>query len=143
MLHAHGVRHLLVGGWAVAHYGAPRNTKDIDIWIAVDPANFNAIIGMLKEFIGVAPSLEELEKRPLILRMGIPPNRVELITDISGVDFDACYQKRVQAVIDGEPVTLISFKHLLANKSAAGRDKDLMDVKQLKKHHSIAKRRKK
>jgi hypothetical protein len=143
LLHVHGVKHLLVGGWAVAHYGAPRNTKDIDIWVTVDPANQAAIIRMMKEFIGVAPTPEELADRPFILRMGVPPNRVELITDISGVEFDACYKKRVQGIIDGEPVTLISFQDLIDNKKASGRDKDRMDVKQLQKLRSIEKRLKK
>lgn len=143
LLHAHGVKHLLVGGWAVAHYGAPRNTKDIDIWISVELKNLAALIRMMKEFIGVAPSTHQLSKRPFILRMGVPPNRVELITNISGVTFEACYENREHATIDGEPVTLIGFQDLIINKKAAGRDIDLMDVKQLGRIRAVAKRRKK
>ena len=142
MLHAHGVRHLLIGGWAVGYHGYPRNTADIDIWIAVDTANCEAVIRMLKEFIGAAPSPEEFFKRPYVLRMGVPPNRVEIITDIAGVDFDACFEKRVDATLDGVPVTLIGLDDLLANKKAAGRDKDITDAKQLEKYHELAKRRK-
>jgi hypothetical protein len=141
LLHAHGVKHLLIGGWAVAHYGHPRNTKDIDIWIAVDPANLDAVIQMMREFIGVAPSREDFEKRPLVLRMGVPPNRVELITDISGVEFDACYKNRVESLIDGEPVTLIGFQDLLSNKRASARDQDLIDVKRLEKFKALLKRK--
>lgn len=138
LLHAHGVRYMLIGGWAVGFYGHPRNTADIDIWIAVDPKNFEAIIGMLKEFIGTAPTLDDFKKRPFQLRMGVPPNRVELITDISGVDFEQCFQHRVTGTMDGSPATLIGLEDLLKNKRAAGRDRDISDVKYLEKYHRLA-----
>jgi len=143
LLHAHGVKHLLVGGWAVGFHGYPRNTADIDIWIAVTPENCKAVTRMLKEFIGDAPSPDVFLDRRYILRMGVPPNRVEILTDIQGVEFDRCFENRVSATIDGMPVTLIGLQDLLANKRAAGRDKDLTDVRQLEKYHSLAKRKKK
>lgn len=75
--------------------------------------------------------------------MGVPPNRVEILTDIAGVDFDTCFEKRVDTRLDDVPVTLIGLDDLLANKKAAGRDKDLTDAKQLEKYHELAKRKKK
>jgi len=143
LLHAHGVRHLLIGGWAVGYHGYPRNTADIDIWIAVDQANCQAVTNMLKEFIGQAPSPADFFKRPYILRMGVPPNRVEILTDIAGVDFEHCFANRVSTTIDKVPVTLIGLTDLIANKKAAGRDKDISDAKQLQQLHKPEKRKKK
>ena len=143
LLHAHGVKHLLIGGWAVGYHGYPRNTADIDIWIRVDEANCQAVIKMLKEFIGAAPSPEDFFRRPYVLRMGVPPNRVELLTDIAGVDFDHCFENRVTGIIDGVPVTLIGLNDLLINKKAAARDKDVSDAKQLEKYHNLVRQRRK
>lgn len=75
--------------------------------------------------------------------MGVPPNRVELLTDIAGVEFRSCYKNRVSAVIEGVPVTLIGLQDLLVNKRAAARDKDISDVKTLEQYHKITKRKKK
>ncbi len=143
LLHAHGVRHLLIGGWAVGFHGFVRNTADIDIWIAVDPRNCSAVIEMLKEFIGTAPEPGEFAKRPFILRMGVVPNRVEILTDIAGVEFEACYTNRVESTLDGVPVTLIGLQDLLKNKHTAGRDKDLTDARTLEKYHRLGIKKKK
>lgn len=143
LLHAHGVRHLLIGGWAVGFHGYPRNTGDIDIWIAANGQNIVAVVEMLKEYIGAALKPEEFRKRPLVLRMGVVPNRVEILTDIAGVEFDACYANRVETTVDGVPATLIGLRDLLKNKRAAGRDKDLADVRTLEKYHQLERKKKK
>jgi hypothetical protein len=140
LLHAHGVKHLLIGGWAVGYHGYPRNTAGNDIWYAANPENAHAIVNMLRDFIGTAPTPEELLNRPLIFRMGNVPNRVELLTDIAGVDFEQCFMNRVNATLDDVPVTVIGLQDLLKNKRASGRDKDLIDAKQLEKYHRIAAR---
>jgi len=133
LLAAHKVEYLLIGGYAVGYYGYPRATADMDIWIAMNPANAERIVAAMKEF-GFA--LSELSpqlflKEWQIIRMGVPPIRIEVATTISGVDFSECYAERVTDVLDGVKVNLISLKHLKANKKACGRHQDLADIENL------------
>ncbi len=132
-LNAHKVEYLLIGGYAVNYHGYPRATADMDIWIAVHPANADRVVAALKEFGFNLPDLSpELFLRPWqIIRLGIPPVRIEIATTISGVDFDECYAERVKDTLDGVPVSLISLKHLKLNKKASGRHQDLADLEHL------------
>jgi len=133
LLNAHKVEYLLVGGYAVGYYGYPRATTDMDIWIAINPENAERVVTILKEF-GFKPaelSPELFLKEWQIIRLGVPPVRIELATTISGVDFDESYGERVVDEIDGVKVNLISLKHLKINKKAAGRLQDLADLEKL------------
>jgi hypothetical protein len=133
LLNAHKVEYLLIGGYAVAYHGYPRATADMDVWVAVHPANADKIVAALKEFGFDPPDLSsELFLRPWqITRLGVPPVRIEIATTISGVDFGACYEERVQDSIDGAPADLISLRHLKLNKKASGRHQDLADLEKL------------
>ncbi len=133
LLNEHGVEYLLIGGYAVGYYGYPRATNDLDIWIAVHPQNAERLITVLQAF-GFRTSdlftnifLNEED----IIRMGVPPMRIEIIPSISGVDFDTCYAERIVDIIDEIQVNLISLEHLKANKKASGRFKDLDDLEHL------------
>lgn len=133
LLSAHKVEYLLIGGYAVGYYGYPRATVDMDIWIAANPANADRIVSALKQFGFDSPELSPklfLEEWQII-RMGMPPVRVEIATTISGVDFGQCYAERVVDVLDGIEVNLISLKHLKASKKASGRHQDLADLENL------------
>jgi len=132
-LNAHKVEYLLIGGYAVSYHGYPRATADMDIWIAVHPANADRVVAALKEFGFDLPDLSpELFLRPWqIIRLGVPPVRIEIATTISGVDFFECYAERVQDTLDGVAVSLISLKHLKLNKKAFGRHQDLADLEHL------------
>ena len=133
LLNAHRVEYLLIGGCAVAYHGHPRATADLDVWTAVSPANADRVVAALKEFgFAVAElSAELFLKEGQIIRMGVPPVRIEIATSISGVRFDDCYAARVSEELDGVPVTLIGLAHLKLNKQAAGRHKDLNDLENL------------
>jgi len=133
LLSVHKVEYLLIGGYAVGYYGYPRATADMDIWIAMNPANSDRIVAVLKEFGFDLPELspELFLKEWQIIRLGVPPVRIELATTISGVNFGECYAQRVVAVLDGVKVSLISLKHLKANKKASGRHQDLADLENL------------
>ena len=133
LLSVHKVEYLLIGGYAVGYYGYPRATADMDIWIAMNPANSDRIVAVLKEFGFDLPELspELFLKEWQIIRLGVPPVRIELATTISGVNFGECYAKRVVDVLDGVKVRLISLKHLKANKKASGRHQDLADLENL------------
>jgi predicted nucleotidyltransferase len=133
LLNEKSVRYLLIGGYAVGFYGYPRATNDIDLWIAVAPDNAERVVAALRDFGFDTPELSTaLFLTPnRIVRMGIPPMRIEISTGISGVDFDQCYDERVAAEIDGVAVTIISLRHLKLNKRASGRHKDLNDLENL------------
>lgn len=133
LLNAHQVEYLLIGGYAVAYHGYPRATGDMDIWIATNSQNIQKIVAMLKEFGFDQPGLTpELFHQPdQIIRMGVPPVRIEIATGISGVEFAECYASRVVDVLDGIEVAVIDLAHLKINKKAAGRHKDLDDLENL------------
>lgn len=130
LLRAHGVEYLLIGGWAVGYHGYPRATDDLDVWIAIAPANAARVVEVLKEFGFDVPglSVDLFLQEDQIVRMGVEPVRIEVSTSISGVDFPECYGERLEAMLDGEPVSLISLRHLKINKRASGRLKDLADL---------------
>ena len=133
LLDAEGVEYLLIGGYAVAYHGYPRATEDIDIWIASSSQNAQRIIRALKQFGFDVPELaQDLFLKPeSIVRMGVPPLRIELSTTISGVDFAECYQARVTEAIDGISVSIINLPDLKKNKQASGRHRDLDDLERL------------
>jgi predicted nucleotidyltransferase len=133
LLNAHKVEYLLIGGYAVGYHGYPRATVDMDIWIAMNPANSQKIVTVLKEFGFDLPELspELFQKEWQITRLGVPPVMIELATTLSGVNFNECYAERVVDILDGVKVNLISLKHLKMNKTASGRHQDLADLENL------------
>ena len=133
LLHAHGVRHLVIGGHAVSYYGYARATLDLDVWIAVDPENAQRAVEALREFGFDTPELSPalFLNDNSIVRMGVPPLRIEILTTISGVRFEECYPNRVVGTYGGVEVTLISLRDLKKNKAASGRAKDIADLERL------------
>ena len=133
LLKEHDVRYLLIGGYAVGYHGYARATDDMDIWVAIHPDNAQNLVSTLKAFGLDDPNLkpELFLQRPKIIRMGFPPMRVEIITSISGVEFDKCYQERIVDTLDGVEVNLIDLENLKKNKRASGRTKDIADLEQL------------
>jgi hypothetical protein len=133
LLNSHHVDYLLIGGYAVGYYGYPRATIDMDIWIAVHPQNAERLVAVLTAFgFGASEvSADLFLQANQVIRMGVPPLRLELLTTISGVEFGECYAHRTVDVIDGVPVNVISLHHLKVNKQASGRLKDLSDLEHL------------
>lgn len=127
------VEYLLIGGYAVGYHGYPRTTADMDIWVAISPGNANKLVEVFRLFGMKDPSITpSLFQEPgKIIRMGVPPMRIEVLTEIDGVNFSDCYRARVITVIDGQTVSLISREHLRMNKLASGRHKDLDDLDHL------------
>jgi len=133
LLNCHEVEYLLIGGFAVGYHGYPRATGDMDIWIATSPENADKMVSVLREFGFDVPELNAdmfLKKRQVV-RMGMPPIRIEVLTDISGVSFKECYEKRITDLIDDIRVNIISSEHLRINKKASGRVKDINDLEHL------------
>jgi hypothetical protein len=135
--HAHGVKYLIVGGYAVIFHAQPRATKDIDFFIKADPENAKAIYAALAEFgaplEGIRP--EDFTDRSSFFRFGRDPQGFDLLPDIPGMDFDTAWERRVEGVIDaqsGLKVFFISKDDLIAAKLASGRTRDLADVEDIR-----------
>ena len=133
LLEGNEVEYLLIGGYAVGFHGYPRATVDMDIWVATTPDNAPRVVTVLKEFGFDVPELspELFLTEDQVIRMGMPPVRLEILTSISGVTFEECFAERVVGELDGVPVNLISLRHLKLNKRASGRNKDLNDLENL------------
>ncbi len=133
LLNSHRVEYLLIGGYAVCFHGFYRNTADIDFWVAVNPDNARKLVALIKEFGFETPELSEalFLNKGRIIRMGVEPTRIELLTEVSGREFSECFVNRVQATIDQIPVNIISRADLIQNKLKSGRLKDLLDVQKL------------
>ncbi len=126
----------MVGGYAVSFHAQPRATKDLDILIKADVKNAEAVYAALAEF---GASLDELTPDDFIekgkfYRMGHPPLMIDILPEISGVDFDATWERRVEAEIDkGLKIPFIDRDSLIAAKLASGRPEDLADVAALRR----------
>ena len=135
LLNVHNIEYLLIGGYAVAYYGYPRTTADIDIWIAININNAQKLKSVFTDFGMVSNDItSDLFQKPgNIVRMGVPPMRIEILNKIDGVEFGKCYANRKDIIIDGVPVKIISLSDLRSNKLKSGRHKDLDDLEHLPK----------
>ncbi len=127
------VDYLLVGGYAVNHYGYHRFTEDIDFWIAVTDQNLEKLLAAIHEFFGgEIPGLnKQFLQQNEALFLGRVPNKIEVFKHCSGLTFSDAYPRRVETSIEGEPVKMISLADLRHNKKASGRNKDLADLENL------------
>jgi hypothetical protein len=121
---------MLVGGYAVALHGHPRYTKDMDIWVDINPENAQSILRALTQFgmgsLGLTE--EDFLKPDQVVQIGYPPERIDILTTASGLEFGECYEKRVKITLDGVDVNLIDLENLKKNKKATGRLQDLADL---------------
>lgn len=134
LLNSKKVKYLLIGGYAVIAHGHPRLTNDLDIVISNDGDNVMRVVEALHDFgftHGVTPAL--FQKNKAVVRMGIAPIKIEILNYLEGVDFELAYERRELRHAEDIDFALISLQDLLRNKSAVGRDKDNLDVKELKK----------
>ncbi|HXM40582.1 MAG TPA: hypothetical protein VN924_04980 [Bryobacteraceae bacterium] len=135
--HAHGVRYLIVGGYAVIFHAQPRFTKDIDFFIKADLANAQATYAALAEFgarlEGIRP--EEFADRGSFFRFGRDPRGFDILPDLPGVDFEGAWGRRIEGALDagGLKAFFISKDDLIAAKLASGRPQDLADVSAIQK----------
>lgn len=130
LLNSTGVDYLIVGGYAVAFHGYPRYTGDIDILIRPSRSNAEKVVRVLRQFGFASPDItaEDFVKPDCVMQLGRPPNRIDLITSLSGVDFDEVWAARLPGVLDDLPAQFISREHLIANKRATGRTRDIADA---------------
>ena len=132
---AHAVEYIVVGAHALAAHGHVRATKDLDIWVRPSDKNAPKVFAALVEF---GAPLHDLTERDLatagtVFQIGIPPIRIDIITEIDGVVFESAWPDRVDVQLGGTSVPVLSRHHLIANKRASGRLQDLADLERLEK----------
>ncbi len=131
------VQYLIVGGFAVMKYGEPRYTKDLDVWVNNSTENSARVVAALKRF--GAPlehdgiTADTFCGHQVVYQIGVAPVRIDILTEITGVEFSEAWEKRVASTFFGVPVNFISLDDLIVNKQALGRSSDLKDLKQNRK----------
>lgn len=132
-LSAEGAEVLVVGAYAVAGHGLPRATGDIDLWVRPTPENAARVWRALERFGAPRSRLTpaSFTEPDIVYQIGLPPNRIDILTTIDGVAFVDAWAERVMSTVDGVTFPMISKHHLLANKRATGRPQDLADVARL------------
>ena len=133
LLNSKQVEYLVIGGWAVGFYGYPRATGDMDIWVSKTEKNASKIIESLKEFGFDVPNLSPalFTKENQVTRLGLQPLRIKILTTISGVSFDECFNNRQTILMNEVMINIIGLEDLKKNKSTSKRFKDLDDFEKL------------
>jgi hypothetical protein len=108
LLNYNQVRYLVVGGYAVAFHGHPRYTKDIDIWIWVSKNNAKKVLKTLDDFGFSSLGLKEEDflEPGYVIQLGYPPNRIDILTQVTGLEFDLCYSSKMELDVDGIKINL-------------------------------------
>ncbi len=133
LLEAHGVRYLVVGGFAVAAHGLPRYTKDLDLWVECSADNAARLVRALAAFgfASLGLTAQDFETPDLVIQLGYEPNRIDFLTGLTGVRFEDAYPLRIATSLDGLSVPIIDKASLITNKRAVGRAQDLADAENL------------
>jgi hypothetical protein len=133
LLNLNNIKYLLIGGYAVGYHGYPRATVDMDIWISIEKENVDNLIKTINDFGFKDPDLdaEVFTKQKKVVRMGVPPLRLEVISEIDGVEFEECFNSKIVDKIDDITINIINLQCLKKNKKACGRLKDLSDLEYL------------
>lgn len=133
LLNNNQVKYLVIGGYAVAVHGHPRYTKDIDIWIEISEENAQKLVTALTQFgfESLGLTSEDFQTPNQIIQLGYPPNRIDLITNPDGIDFQTCYDSKIEVTLNDVPVKFINLDNLKKNKLASGRLQDLADLEKL------------
>ncbi len=135
LLEKHRVEYLEVGGYAVGFHGFPRYTGDLDVFVAVSSRNATGLVKAFSDFgfAEMGPAESDFLDRDMIIEIGREPNKIQVLTGIDGVGFDACYPRRVLYREGSLSIPFIALDDLIANKAASSRGKDKIDLEELQK----------
>jgi len=135
----HEILYLIVGGYAVMKYSEPRFTKDLDVWIATDPENADAVYAALKEFGAPLANLtaDNFTHKDYFYQMGRPPLRIDIMMSIPGIEFEEAWKNREVVELDDHAIPFISRSDLIRAKEASGRPQDKIDIDNLKKAEQL------
>jgi hypothetical protein len=130
------VKFLIVGAYAMGMHGYPRATGDLDIWVQPSTPNSINIYNSLAKFGATLDQInaETFIEKKIVFQVGIVPRRIDILTFIDGVEFDAAFKNRDNIEIEGITIPFLSKKDLIKNKEASGREKDKLDANYLKKN---------
>ena len=130
LLNSRGVEYVIVGAHSLAFHGRPRYTGDLDILIRATPKNAAKIVDLLNEFGFADSGFRESDFTELnqVIQLGRAPNRIDLLSSISGVSTDEAFASKVSAELDGIPLFILGKDALIQNKRAVGRPQDLADL---------------
>jgi hypothetical protein len=133
LFNAHKVEYIVVGGYALAFHGAPRFTGDIDLLVKPDSKNAQRILAALNDFDfgSLALSESDFTREGSVVQLGVPPVRIDIITSITGVDWEKAQAGRVTGDYGGVVASFLGKKEFILNKKATGRKKDLADIEAL------------
>lgn len=133
LLNSIGVEYRVVGGYALAAHGHPRYTAHLDLWVRPAERDVEKLLDVLNRFGFGAIGLkaDDFLQPGAVVQLGYPPSRIDLLTAIDGVEFDACYARRLVMNIAGVDLPIIGLEEFRANKRAAGRAQDLADLEAL------------
>ncbi len=128
-----GVDYLLVGAYALAAHGHPRATGDIDLWVRPSRVNAERVMQALESFGAPLSEIqrEDFERPAVVFQIGVTPQRIDILTSVDGVAFDAAWADRLELTVEGIAVPVIGRAHLIENKRATGRTQDLADLERL------------
>lgn len=130
-----GVEYVLVGAYALAFHGVPRATGDIDVFVRPTPANaertWRALCAFGAPLAAAGVKALDFASPGIVYQIGLPPRRVDILTEISGVSFEEAWESRAMAELEGFPIAFLGRDALIANKRACGRLRDLADVERL------------
>jgi hypothetical protein len=129
----HSVRFLIVGAYALGVHGRPRATGDLDVWIDATPDNAARVMRALDAFGAPLGQVNEADfaSPGIVFQMGLPPGRIDVLTQLTGLTFDAAWPDRVQAPFGPVAADVIGREAFIKNKRATGRAKDLGDIESL------------
>jgi hypothetical protein len=133
LFNKHRVEFMLVGGYALAFHGVPRYTGDMDIFVHISSQNAMRIMAALDEFGfgSVGLTVEDFQKENMVVQLGVPPVRVDIVTSLTGISWEEAYSNKVQGKYGDVPVFYIGRQEFISNKKATGRQKDLADLEAL------------
>jgi hypothetical protein len=134
-LNSNKVKYLVLGGYAIAFHGHPRYTKDLDIWLELSDENARNVLKALNDFgFGLLNfTKDDFLHKGMVVQLGYPPNRIDLINSPDGVEFAECFDSKVEVEIDNVKIFIIDLENLKRNKKASGRLQDLADLEKLEK----------
>ncbi|MBN9382507.1 MAG: nucleotidyltransferase [Chitinophagaceae bacterium] len=133
LLNKHQVDYMVVGGYALALHGKPRQTGDLDIWIDIGEANAAKMQQVIKDFGfgGLGIKEEDFLRENAIIQLGYPPVRIDILNAIDGVQFKEALAHRLNEKVEGVVIPFIGKEDFIKNKRASGRSQDLTDIKEI------------
>ncbi len=130
-----GVKYLIVGAYAMIYYTEPRYTKDLDVWVEPSTDNAKRVWQALEKYGAplVDVSERDFANPEIVYQIGVEPNRIDVMMDISGVEFKQAWESREESAYGDEPIYIIGLNDLIQAKMKAGRLQDKLDLEYLRK----------